>query len=49
MKQTILQFYINLAKEGTQTSIDEIMKHLNESMTLGSHCIKTLHACPCRV
>lgn len=34
MGQTILQFYIGLAKEGTETSIGEIMKHLNKSMTL---------------
>ncbi|SMC82683.1 hypothetical protein [Papillibacter cinnamivorans] len=34
MGQTILQYYISLAKEGTKTSIGEIMKHLNKSMTL---------------
>ncbi len=34
MGQTILQYYIGLAKEGTETSIGEIMKHLNNSMTL---------------
>lgn len=34
MGQTILQYYIVLAKEGTETSIGEIMKHLNKSMTL---------------
>lgn len=34
MGQTILQYYIDLAKEGTETSISQIMKHLNKSMTL---------------
>jgi hypothetical protein len=34
MGQTILQYYIGLAQEGTKASIDEIMKHLNENMTL---------------
>lgn len=34
MGETILQYYIRLAKEGTKASIDEIMKHLNKSMTL---------------
>jgi hypothetical protein len=34
MGQTLLQYYITLAKEGTQASIGEIMKHLNKSMTL---------------
>jgi hypothetical protein len=34
MKQTVLQYYIGLAKEGTKTSVGEIMKHLNESMTI---------------
>jgi hypothetical protein len=34
MGETILQCYIRLAKEGTKASIDEIMKHLNRSMTL---------------
>lgn len=34
MKQSILQFYISLAQKGTKASIDEIMKHLNASMSL---------------
>lgn len=34
MGETILQYYIRLAKEGTKASIDEIMKHLNARMTL---------------
>ncbi len=34
MGETILQYYIRLAKEGTKASIDEIMKHLNKNMTL---------------
>ena len=34
MEQTILQYYIALAKEGTKESIGEIMKHLNKSMSL---------------
>jgi hypothetical protein len=34
MGQTLLQYYITLAKEGTKASIGEIMKHLNKSMTL---------------
>jgi len=34
MGETILQYYICLAKEGTKASIDEIMKHLNERMTI---------------
>ena len=32
--QSILQHYISLAKEGTKASIDEIMRHLNKSMSL---------------
>ena len=34
MKQTILQYYIGLAKKGTKASIDEIMKHLDKSITI---------------
>ncbi len=34
MKQTLLQYYIDLAKKGTDLSIGEIMGHLNENMTL---------------
>ena len=34
MAQTILQHYIGLAKEGTKALIDEIMRHLNKSMSL---------------
>jgi hypothetical protein len=34
MKQTPLQYFITLAKEGTKTSIDEIMRHLNRNMTI---------------
>ena len=34
MGETVLQHYIRLAKEGTKASIDEIMKNLNEDMTL---------------
>ena len=34
MGETILQYYIRLAKEGTKASIDEIMKHLNVRMTI---------------
>lgn len=34
MEQTILQYYIALAKKGTKESIGEIMKHLNKSMSL---------------
>lgn len=34
MGQTILQNYINLAKEGSKASLSEIMKHLNKNMTL---------------
>ena len=34
MGQTLLQFYIGLAKKGTKESIGEIMKHLNQSITL---------------
>lgn len=34
MEQSILQYYITLAKEGTKTSIDKIMENLNENMTL---------------
>lgn len=33
-EQNKLQYYIDLAKKGTQDSIDEIMKHLNKNMTL---------------
>lgn len=32
--QTILQHFIGLSKEGTKASIDEIMRHLNKSMSL---------------
>lgn len=35
MEQTLLEYYISLAKEATKESIDEIMKHLNENMSLG--------------
>ena len=34
MAKTLLQTYIDLAKEGTEASIREIMQHLNQSMTL---------------
>jgi protein-arginine kinase len=34
MGRTPLQYYIGLAKEGTKTSIDEIMRHLNKNMTI---------------
>jgi len=34
MKQSLLQYYICLAKEGTKASIGEIMKHLNPDMTI---------------
>ena len=34
MGETLLQRYIGMAKEGTKTSIGEIMKHLNADMTL---------------
>jgi hypothetical protein len=34
MGQTVLQYYISLAKEGTRASIGEIMQHLNKNMTL---------------
>lgn len=34
MAETMLQYCIRLAEEGTKTSIDEIMKHLNKRMTL---------------
>jgi hypothetical protein len=34
MEQTILRYYIGLAKEGTDASIGEIMKHLDADMTL---------------
>jgi len=34
MRPTILQYYTGLAKTGTSTSIGEIMKHLNKSMTI---------------
>ncbi|HOO34040.1 MAG TPA: hypothetical protein PK466_12815 [Thermotogota bacterium] len=34
MKKTILQQYVELAREGTRTSIGKIMNHLNENMTL---------------
>lgn len=33
-KQSKLQHYIELAKEGTKASISELMKHLNKDMTL---------------
>jgi len=35
MEQTLLQYYICLAKEGTKESIDEIMRHLNMDMSIG--------------
>jgi hypothetical protein len=35
VEQSILQYYIALAKEGTEESIGEIMKHLNAGMTIG--------------
>lgn len=35
MEQTLLQYYISLAKAGTSGSIDEIMSHLNADMSLG--------------
>jgi hypothetical protein len=34
MGQTLLQYYITLAKKGTKISINEIMGHLNKNMTL---------------
>jgi len=34
MGETLLQYYIHLAKEGTKAAIDEIMKHLNKGMTI---------------
>lgn len=34
MGKSILQQYIDLAKEGTEEAIGEIMEHLNGSMTL---------------
>ncbi len=34
MGQTILQNYINLAKEGSKASIGGLMKHLNKNMSL---------------
>lgn len=34
MGQSLLEFFISLAKESTRESIGEIMKHLNKSMTL---------------
>ncbi len=34
MGQSILEYYISLAKDGTKTSIRELMNHLNKSMTL---------------
>ena len=35
MERTLLQNYIDLAKEGTKESIDEIMRHLNMGMSIG--------------
>ena len=34
MMDTILQQYIRLAREGTKATIDEIMSHLDEHMTI---------------
>lgn len=34
MRDTILQQYIRLAREWTKASIDEIMSHLDEHMTI---------------
>ncbi len=34
MRHHTLQYYIDLAKEGTQASIGEIMKHLNKRISL---------------
>ncbi|NMC56665.1 MAG: hypothetical protein GYA50_05545 [Eubacteriaceae bacterium] len=34
MGETVLQYYIRLAKEGTKASIDEIMKNLDFKMTI---------------
>lgn len=34
MEKTILETYIDLAREGTQASIGEIMAHLNANMTI---------------
>lgn len=34
MEKSLLKYYIDLAEEGTKNSIDEIMKHLNKSMTI---------------
>lgn len=30
-----LDYYVGLAKEGTSTSVDSMMKHLNKSVTIG--------------
>lgn len=35
MEETLLQFYIRLAKTGTRDSVDEIMRHLNKSISIG--------------
>ena len=35
MEQSLLKTYIALAKEGTETSIREIMDHLNAGITIG--------------
>ena len=34
MERAILQYYVALAKEGTEESIGEVMKHLNADMTI---------------
>lgn len=34
MEKTILETYIDLAREGTPSSIGEIMSHLNANMTI---------------
>ena len=34
MSETLLQYYIRLAKKGNKEAIDEIMKHLNKDMTI---------------
>lgn len=34
MEQTLLQFFLNLAKEGTPSSVEKIMTYLNVQMTL---------------
>ena len=35
MEESILNRYVALAKEGTEESVREIMRHLNVGMTIG--------------